>query len=155
MPSSVRLSRRPSTDGIMHSLLCFALNNPPIHVNSHRIGSALFSPAATLSLAAANLFSQAPRDADDALFAVNYTTGITTPLKPLIFHYQVADLFFSLSPTRLWVHLSEIGSRDPPHTPFTHFVRSNNLKPCLPAGFRDHINHCCTFISSTAYSTPN
>ena len=25
----------------------------------------------------------------------------------------------------------------PPHTPFTHFVRSNNLKPCLPAGFRD------------------
>ena len=67
-----------------------------------------------------NLFSfhclPSPRDADDALFAVNYITGITTPLKQLIFHYQMACLFFSLSPTRLWVHLSRIGHHAaPPH----------------------------------------
>ena len=59
--------------------------------------------------------SCAPRDADDALFGVNCITGITTHL----FHYQVARLFFSLSLTRLWVHLSEIGhlATTPPTPP--------------------------------------
>ena len=71
--------------------------------------------------------------ADKAL--VQYAKGMAmTPLRTSIFR-----LFLSLSPTRLWVHLSGIGhhATTPSRTPFTHFVRSNNLKPCLPAGFRD------------------
>ena len=61
---------------------------------------------AATTICSLSMPSWAPRDADDALFAVNYITGITTPPKPLIFHYQVARLFLSLSPRRLWVHLS-------------------------------------------------
>ena len=74
--------------------------------------------------------SRAPHDADDALFAVNYITGITTPLKPLIFHYQVAHLFVFRSPPPSSGFTS-------PKLATTHFVRSSNLKPCPSAGFRD------------------
>ena len=42
--------------------------------------------------------SWAPHDADDALLAVNYITGVATPPKTTHFHYQVARLFLSLSP---------------------------------------------------------
>ena len=92
---------------------------------------------AATTICSLSMPSWAPRDADDALFAVNYITGITTPIKPLIFSLPSGPLFSSLSPTRLWVHLSEIGllGATTPHTPFTR--RSNNLRPCLPAGFRD------------------
>ena len=77
--------------------------------------------------------SWAPHDADDALLAVNYITGVATPPKTTHFHYQVARLFLSLSPTRSGYH-----PRDhPPPTPLYSLRSLKNLKPSLSAGFHD------------------
>ena len=67
--------------------------------------------------------------------AVNYITCIT-PKKPLIFTTSWPPLF-SLSFTGLWVSSPKLALWHPPHTPFTHFVRSPKLQPSLSAGFRD------------------
>ena len=87
-----------------------AKKEPPSAILPPHRKCALFSPV---------LLQALPHDADDALFAVNYITGIATPLRPLVSHYQVAHLFFALSPTRLWAHLSEIGhlATTPPTPP--------------------------------------
>ena len=99
--------------------------------DSHRIGSALFSPAATLSLAATTICSLSM-----ALFAVNYITCITTPLKPRIFHYLRASSFFRSSPPGS-ASPKLAASRPPPHTPFNSLRSLPYLKPSLSAGFRD------------------
>ena len=128
-----------------HHALSFspALNSPPIHVNFHRIGRALFSPTAMPSLAAIQLQSvlfpwppEPPRDADDALFAVDYITGITTPLKTLICHYRVAASFCRSPPPGSGFTSPELATTQLPHPPRPLYsLRSLQQPQALPTGW--------------------
>ena len=127
------------------TLLSPALNKPPIHLSSHRIiRECPLQSDAELPQLQSVLFPWRPEPL--VMLMMHSSPSITSPLKQhpsnhLNTHFSLPSgppLFVTLphqvlgSPLRNWPPRNH-----PPHTPFTHFVRSSNLKPCLSAGFRD------------------
>ena len=137
---------RPSTNGIMHPMwsgLVAGLKRAPVSYSG---------PSASNACPLQSLLSSAltpnPRELPRALFSTVLRQALNR-----WWHHALSSLSCPQQPPN---PREPPPHRDqPPHTPFTLFVRSNNLKPCLlPAGFRDiniyiYINTvytCCCWV---------